>query len=450
MDASETPGGDTTRLRILIVAENVSMRLSGETLLPYHYLRRFLAEGQEVSVLCHERERDSLRRDLPVDWFARISFVADHPVQKALYRLGRRLPYRVEDLVVNQLIAMVTQWRLRGAARRLVARHRIDVAFQPTPIAPTAVSLLFGIGCPVVIGPMSGGMDLPPAFRGMDGIGTRAAVALARRGAAILHRALPAKRRAAALIVANPQTRAALPGGVRGRVHDLLESAVDLERWALRPAPLATPGEPVSFIFCGRFVDWKGIAFLVRAFAPLAREGGVRLDLVGDGELFDAVRRQIAEEGIADSVVLHGRLSIEEYAAMLKRADVYVTPALRECGGMAMMEAMAIGVPVIGVDWGGARLYAGRDAAILVDPRSEDALVTGLTEAMRRLAASPEERRRRALAGRRRLEALDLGWDAKARYVLAILSQAVADAGAPVADRHARPWSVEPVSVAIA
>ncbi|MCM8731661.1 glycosyltransferase family 4 protein [Hephaestia sp. GCM10023244] len=421
---SDGSARDGARMRILLVSENISLRLSGETLVPYYYLINLLAQGHDVHVLCHARVRDDLARDLPSDVFARFRFVEDGRAQAWLFAAGGWWPHRVRDLVFNQLIQALSQLRMRKIARAMVAELGKQVVFQPAPIAATAISTMYGLGVPVAIGPMSGGMDLPPAFRTMDSLAVRFTIRSARRAAGWLHRLIPGKLRAAALIVANQQTRDALPPGVTGRIHVLRESGVDLERW--RPAPReGAPDRPVRFIFCSRFVDWKGIAFLVRAFAPLARAGGVRLDLVGDGELFGAVAAQIARERLEGSIILHGRLPLEGYVALLRKADVFVTPSLRECGGMAMMEAMALGLPVIGVNWGGAAHYAAPDCALLIDPASEAALITGLTAAMRRLAASRSLRLRMGQAARRHLEEEDLGWDAKARAVVAILRQTV-------------------------
>lgn len=412
-------------MRILLVAENISRRLSGETVVPYHYFRQFLEAGHDVRVLCHARVRDDLSRDLPADMFARIRFVEDSGLQRLLFRLGRHLPYRVQDLAINQLITFVTQWRMRGIARAMIAQHGIDVVFQPAPIAAKAVSFMTGLGRPVVIGPMNGGMELPPAFRHMDRPVARWLVSAARRGSALLHRLAPGKLRASTLLVSNERTRASLPPGVRGRIVQEAESGVDFTHLPWRPEHPKSRSDLVSFVFCSRFVDWKGITYLVRAFAPLAREGSARLDLIGDGELFDDIRDQIRREGLERQIILHGRVSVESYAALLDKSDVFVTPSLRECGGLAMMEAMAVGLPIIGVDWGGAAQYTSRTCAMLVDPSSEEALVEGLTDAMRTLAHSAELRTRMGLAARRHLERNGMGWDAKAARILAILRDAI-------------------------
>jgi glycosyltransferase involved in cell wall biosynthesis len=420
-----TGQGPAASLRVLLVAENISLRLSGETLVPYYYLEGFRKSGIEAWAICHARVREALREDLDAAMFARVSFVEDSWIQRALYAIGQWFPYRIEDLIFNQLIHVVTQLRIRVAVQRLIADHHIDVVFEPAPIAPKALSFLYGLSAPVVIGPMSGGMDLPPAFQDMESPGVRRAIGAARSLASRLHAVVRGKPRAAALIVANEQTREALPPNVHGKIHMLFESGVEIARWEPRAYSDLVPTKPVRFIFCSRFVDWKGIRYLVDAFLPLARDGGVQLDLVGDGELFDEIARQIALSGVSDAIQLHGRLALEDYTALLRETDVYVTPSLRECGGMAMLEAMAIGLPVIGVDWGGAAQYTTTDCAILVAPTSKSALVDGLTAAMRQLAGSYALRRTLGEGARQHVIDTDLSWQSKADQVAEILRETV-------------------------
>lgn len=420
-DARAVPPESARPLNILMIAENVSRNLSGETILPYYYLTHFLSLGHNVRVICHERVREQLKSELDAATFARFVFVKDGLLQKALFRMGSAFPHRVSDLVFNQLIQLLTQLRMRRVARERVASGPVDVVFQPAPIAVKAVSSMYDLGAPVVIGPMNGGMDLPPAFRQLDGRLVRMAISGSRHATGVLHRLIPGKRHADVLLVSNKRTRAALPSHTTGDVREVMESAVDLGRWQPRTSDPALRG-PMSFIFCGRFVDWKGISLLVRAFAPLARAGNVRLDLVGDGELFGDIERLVEAEGIRQSVVLHGRVPLERYIEMLHDAGAFVSPSLRECGGIAMMEAMAIGVPVIATDWGGAAQYASRDCAILVPPSSQSEFVDGLTAAMRRLANSPELRRDLGRAGRRHLEHEGHDWAVKARTIADILA----------------------------
>ena len=430
------------RPRVLIISENVSMRMGGEASLPFYYAKLFEARDVEVWIACHERVRDELREAFGDSW-DRVCLVRDTALQKLLFRAGKLFPSRVRELIIDQVIHLLTQVAVRREARDLVRRGRIDVVFEPSPITPKGVSFAYGLGAPVVIGPLCGGLEFPPAFRRFDSGFTRTAIVVGRGVSNLVNRLFPGKLRADVLLVANDQTASALPRGCRGRVVTLIESGVDLAIWspdrASAPTTAEEAGRPVRFVFSGRFVDWKGIQYLVPAFERALREcGPCQLDLIGGGELFDEVKAKVEQPALRDSVELHGWISRPEAARIVREADVFVMPSLRECGGTAILEAMALGKPVIATNWAGPGDYINETCGIAVDPISEEGFIAGLADAIVRLARSPELRARLGAGGLERVRQENLEWGSKADRVLEILGEVTGQA-APAEDRIAPP-----------
>jgi glycosyltransferase involved in cell wall biosynthesis len=165
--------------------------------------------------------------------------------------------------------------------------------------------LLYGFGVPVVIGPMNGGMEWPPAFRPASGRSGRAVLRAARATASLLNRIMPGKRQAALLLVANQRTREALPDGVEAPVVEMVENGVDLRVWdAESPAPPAQPAvhtRATTFAFMGRLVDWKAVDLLIRAFAKGSARQPLRLLIIGDGVERPALVDLARELGLAMS-----------------------------------------------------------------------------------------------------------------------------------------------------
>jgi glycosyltransferase involved in cell wall biosynthesis len=255
-------------------------------------------------------------------------------------------------------------------------------------------------------------------------------VAAGRTMSNVLNMLVPGKRNADVLLAANASTAKALPAGCRGRVIRLFESGVDLDIWSPpETAALQREDGIVRFAFAGRFVDWKGIKYLVAAFAKaIAIEPRCRLDLIGGGELESVIRHMIAEHRLESSVHLHGWITREEAARITSQADIFVMPSLRECGGTAILEALALGKPVITTKWGGPADYVDARCGVLVNPSSEQGFIDGLAAAMVRLARSPEERRVLGEGGRRRVREDHLDWSSKADRVLSILAETCAEA----------------------
>ena len=131
-----------------------------------------------------------------------------------------------------------------------------------------------------------------------------------------------------------------------------------------------------------------------------------------------------ADAGEAGRVHFAGWMSQAECAAYLRQADALVLPSLLECGGAVVLEAMAVGLPVIASAWGGPLDYLDDESGVLVPVESRERFVDGLADALARLAGDAALRERMGRAGRRRvMEEFD--WDVKIDRMLNLYAEAV-------------------------
>jgi glycosyltransferase involved in cell wall biosynthesis len=101
-------------------------------------------------------------------------------------------------------------------------------------------------------------------------------------------------------------------------------------------------------ICVGRLSPEKGQAGLLRAFAQLReKHAELKLRLVGDGPDRASLETLAGEIRISDAVTFAGRLPEGETLAEIARADILVLPSFLEGLPIVLMEAMAVGVPVI-------------------------------------------------------------------------------------------------------
>lgn len=414
--------------RVLIVAEHASARFGGEAALPLHYFRVLRARGLAVWLVVHARTRDELRELFGED--SRIHYVEDSWWHRLLYRVGFRLPARIAYLTTGFVSRLSTQWLQRRFVRRLVRSESIDVIHQPIPVSPREPSMPFGIVTPVIIGPMNGSMDYPPAFRKQRSMIERVLVAAGRAGANVFNAIIPGKRDAALLLVANSRTREALPAGLRGRVVELVENGVDLGIW--RPS-LSSESSPdaATFVFMGRLVDWKAVDLLLRAFALARERMAMRLWIIGDGDERARLGQLAAELGLDDngpdsigSVHFAGWLPQSECASWLARADCLVLPSLLECGGAVVLEAMALGKPVIATAWGGPVDYLDSSCGVLLEPNGAESLQASLASAMVETGGDAELRARLGAAGRKKV-VQEFDWDVKVTRMLGLYAEAI-------------------------
>ena len=135
------------------------------------------------------------------------------------------------------------------------------------------------------------------------------------------------------------------------------------------------PPTGVPFILAtGKISPRKNIHGLVAALSRLVDDIPHHLVLIGgDGWDMEAVRKQLVNPMVRERVHFAGYVTDEQLRALYKRASIYVHPSLYEGFGLTVLEAMAVGCPVITSNVYSLPEVAG-DAAVLVDPQDTNQL----------------------------------------------------------------------------
>jgi glycosyltransferase involved in cell wall biosynthesis len=163
-------------------------------------------------------------------------------------------------------------------------------------------------------------------------------------------------------------------------------------------------GEPVhDFVSVGRLLDWKGFQLGLRALAELD-DPSSRYLVVGDGPAERRLRSLSEELGVDSQVEFAGRLPRREVLRRMGQSSMLVHPSFHDSGGFVVVEAMALGVPVVCLDIGGPPFLAG-DGGIAIDPSPASTVVQRLARAMATVHHDREAYSERARA--RAAETLD-------------------------------------------
>lgn len=135
----------------------------------------------------------------------------------------------------------------------------------------------------------------------------------------------------------------------------------------------------------GRLSDQKGLQYVVDALSPIIeKEPLSKLLIIGEGPYKKELRRKIKEKNLTGHVEFLGALPKEQIAKYYSFADVFVFPSLStktgtEALGLALMEAMATGCPVIGSDIGGIpSLITPNKTGLLVKQKNPAQLSTAI------------------------------------------------------------------------
>jgi glycosyltransferase involved in cell wall biosynthesis len=168
-----------------------------------------------------------------------------------------------------------------------------------------------------------------------------------------------------------------------------------------------------QFVFAGRLLHWKGVHFAIRALAEARRRvPTATLTLFGSGPSERWLRDLAKKCGVADAVDFAGQAPRQKLIDSLHSFTALVFPSLHDSGGLAVLEAMSKGLPVVCLDLGGPGIMVNGSCGVVVPTAGADEaqVVTGIANAMIRLGSmSPAELERLSIGGNRQIRA-SLSW----------------------------------------
>lgn len=157
------------------------------------------------------------------------------------------------------------------------------------------------------------------------------------------------------------------------RRHRVIHNGVDVVRFSF---VARTKRECPTVVQIGRFYPEKGHAVSLKALALLRKSHpGVRLVLIGDGPIRAGLERQAGQLGLVESVIFAG--AQDDIRSHLEKADIFWMPSEREGLGIACLEAMASGLPVVATAVGGLReAVSDEETGFLVPPGNAEAFAS--------------------------------------------------------------------------
>jgi glycosyltransferase involved in cell wall biosynthesis len=261
-------------------------------------------------------------------------------------------------------------WQLHAlhVARALQRDFQFDRVWHLTLANAWLGSVAPFVGPPTILGPVGGGV--PMAWRLLPALGFRGAVyEVTRAGARAAGRyANPlsrlACRRAAVILVQNHETQSWVAREHREKAVVFQNAVLDEDGPQER---IRAESATRTAMFAGRLLAWKGGAIALRAIS-LAPDW--RLIVCGTGPDEERLIRLADDLGLQDRVRFTGWLERAELRRLMaQEASVLLHPSIHDDSPFGVVEALAVGLPVICLDRGGPPLLAG-DAGVAVTTSS--------------------------------------------------------------------------------
>lgn len=174
------------------------------------------------------------------------------------------------------------------------------------------------------------------------------------------------------------QEREGIPASKIEVIYNGVESAQQYE--TIRP--MGWPGrvELPTLVYAGRLSPEKGLLTLIQALG-IVDKSPVKFQclILGEGSTSEAITREIEHTGLKEKIFLLGKKS--DIGAWLQHCEIFVLPSIWEGASIALLEAMAAGLPVVATATGGTpELVEDGISGILVPPADPTALAGALIQ----------------------------------------------------------------------
>lgn len=327
---------------------------------------------------------------------------------------------KIEGSMLKLLMNLAYMLWLRDAftlAKQLHREEHFSLVHQLTYVGFRFPGQLWKLGLPFVWGPL-GGLENTP-WRFLPVLGIRGAMYYAGRNLinsvqrVFLRSSRKAFRQARVVVAATSGIQREIRRwyGVNSRV--ICEVGPPLES-----APLLNPrnpDEPLRLVWSGEHLPGKALPLLLSALTAVDGELRWHLDILGHGPLSQSWRNLAEESGLGDGCTWHGLLPRQDALDVMSRGHVFVITSLKDLTSTVLLEALALGLPVICPDHCGFSDVVNKACGIKLPLITPAQLVVDMACAIE--ALSRDEVRRQALAAGAVRRAAEYSWERKAQEI---------------------------------
>lgn len=374
-----------------------------------------MAKQNHLYVITRANNRDKIEANIPDDVKENLSFhYYDAP------DFVKKLKRREKGLYVYYAF---WQMGIIKVIREIIRNNTIDYTMHLSFGSFWMPTFLPCFQIPFIWGPLGGGDCVPKPFLSQLPVKDRMMQSMRYflKASSFVNPlvAYPAKR-AAAILARTEDSAATIPPKYRDKVSVVLETAMSDDIFDIRHTPHRD--DTLRLIYTGRLTPTKNVISLVKALHRIGDTIPFHLTIVGRGSEKQKISDYIGRAGLMNRVTLIDEVPRTEVLQLLSSADVYLFPSLHEGGSWALMEAMAIGLPVVCLDCTGMHTITSDDTAVRIMPTGELDLENGIADAIVRFYKEPDYRMGMGEAARERIIS-KFRWPEKGEFMEALLKE---------------------------
>lgn len=358
-----------------------------------------MARFNELFVIARNNDKDKIEKNLPNEYKDTVHFFYYDtcPLLQKIKKKekGLYLYYWFWQIGIIPLVA------------RIIREYQPDYTMHLTFGSLWMPTFLPFFKVPLIWGPIGGGDGVPKKLLSILPLKQR--VVQSMRYVLIVTSwlnplvAIPSKK-ACLILCRTEKNRDAIPKKYRHKCYVILETAMGEEAFA-NCKDYNKLSDHVEIIVTGRLVAIKNTMTALECVNTLIKEHqNIHMSIIGKGSEESKLNAYIQRHDLGAVVDLIPEMPRDQLLKKLSDADIYFFPSLREGGSWALMEAMAVGLPVVCMNWTGMKIITDANSAIQIEPNEYAKIKGEFTEALNKLIMDRELRISMGSSARNRIK----------------------------------------------
>ena len=321
-------------------------------------------------------------------------------------------------------------WQIRAyfRARQLHKEHNFQLFHHMTYANDWMVSYIGAfLPLPYVRGPGGGAHRTPKGFEKEYQLGGRFWEKIRAFGQWIFRHDpvfRAGQNRASAILICHQESQIVLPKGAADKTQFFPVNGITSADLLMRPSERSGT-QMFQVLSAGSLIRVKGFGLAIKAFGKFAEKySNVEFNIFGRGPEHLRLVKIIRDLGLQSMVHILPPIPREDLLVKMANHAAFLFPSLRDGGGAVVVEAMAMGSPVICLDTGGPGIHVNDDCGVKISPSSPEKAVHELASALERLYLDRDLRQRMGQAGRERAENF-YHWDKLGERLMEIYRKAL-------------------------
>lgn len=308
-------------------------------------------------------------------------------------------------------------YRAKKIIRQELMAHRYDLGHHLSPRAIRFPSPFRTFTLPYVLGPIHGGIPYTPQILKLIGKKKSLLNKLHKIDQLRMNYDWALRgsyKNAEKVLISAPYVKNLIPDF--GNIVNLSGVAVD----PIKKIKAETTGSSSIKIGCiSRITPIKGIELLLRGFDSAEHSQHIELHFYGKGDHIQQYKDLSATFINSSNIYWHGFVPNQEVRKKSYTLDIFALPSLREPAGIAVIEAMSAGLPVICIDAGGPQYTVNNQCGIKIPLGSKEAIISNIASAIDKLYLQQDLINSMGAEGSKRVDRM-FSWEAVTNKMLKI------------------------------